>query len=73
MIGRDMIVMSLREVKRLKAVQSAMDRQITQKTAASLVGLSERQIGRLVRAIKEQGDRGIIHAFLLHQFPGSSL
>jgi transposase len=62
MVGRDMLVMSLREVKRLKAVQSAMDRQITQKTAASLVGLSERQIGRLVRAIKEQGDRGIIHA-----------
>jgi transposase len=61
MVGRDMLVMSLREVKRLKAVQSAMDRQITQKTAASLVGLSERQIRRLARAIKEQGDRGIIH------------
>jgi len=62
MAGRDMIVMSLREVKRLKAVQSATDRQITQKAAASMVNLSERQVRRLVKAVREHGDRGIIHA-----------
>jgi len=61
MAGRDMIVMSIREVKRLKAVQSAIDRHITQKTAGSLIGLSERQVRRVVKAIREQGDRGIIH------------
>jgi transposase len=62
MAGRDMIVMSFREVRRLKAVQSAIDRHITQKTAASMVGLSERQMRRLVKVVKEHGDRGIIHA-----------
>ena len=61
MAGRDMIVMSIREVKRLKAVQSAIERHITQKTAASMIGLSERQVRRLVKAIREQGDKGIIH------------
>jgi transposase len=61
MAGRGMIVMSLREVKRLKAVQSAIDKHITQKTAASLLGMSERQVRRLVKVIKEKGDRGIIH------------
>ena len=61
MAGRDMIVMSIGEVRRLKAVQSAIDRHITQKTAASMLGLSERQVRRLVKAVREQGDRGIIH------------
>lgn len=57
-----MIVMSLREVKRLKAVQSAIDGHITQKTAASLVGLCERQVRRLVQTVRDEGERGIIHA-----------
>ncbi len=61
MAGRDMIVMSLREVRRLKAIQTVMDKQITQKVAGSMVGLSERQIWRLVKVIREHGDRGIIH------------
>jgi transposase len=61
MAGRDMIVMSLREVRRLKAIQTVIDKQITQKVAGSMVGLSERQVRRLVKVIREQGDRGIIH------------
>jgi len=61
MAGRDMIVMSMREVKRLKAVGSAIARHITQKTAASMIGLSERQVRRMVKVIREQGDKGIIH------------
>jgi transposase len=61
MAGRDMIVMSMREVRRLKAVQSAIERHITQKTAASMIGLSERQVRRVVKAVREQGDKGTIH------------
>lgn len=61
MVGKDMIVMSMREVKRLKAVQSALERHITQKTAASMVGLSERQVRRMVKGIRERGEQGIIH------------
>ena len=57
MAGRDMIVMSLREVRRLKAIQTVMDKQITQKVAGSMVGLSERQIRRLVKVIREHGDK----------------
>jgi transposase len=61
MAGRDMIVMSIREVKRLKAIQTVIDKQITQKVAASMLGLSGRQVRRLVKVIREKGDRGIIH------------
>lgn len=61
MAGKDIIEMSLREVSRLKAVQEAIDGHITQRTVASMVGLSERQVRRLIRSVREDGDRGIIH------------
>ncbi len=59
--GKDMIRMSMRELKRLKVLQEPIDGHITQKTAASMLGLSERQPGRLAKAAKEEGDRGVIH------------
>jgi transposase len=62
MAGKDIVVMSYREVKRLKALQSAIDRHITQHTAATMLGLSERQVRRLVKVVREEGDSGIIHA-----------
>jgi len=34
---------------------------LTQKVAASMLGLSERQVRRLIKAIREKGDRGIVH------------
>jgi len=60
MAGRDMMVMSIREIRRLKAVQSAIDGHVTQKMTATMLGLSERQVRRLVRDVREQGDRGVI-------------
>jgi transposase len=62
MARRDIVVMSYGEVKRLKAVQSVIDRHITQHMAATMLGLSERQVRRLVKGVREQGDSGIIHA-----------
>lgn len=61
MAGRDIIIMSLEEVRRLKIVQSAIDRRITQKSVSSILGLSERQVRRLVKVVREEGDCGIIH------------
>ncbi len=61
MAGKDIIVMSLGEVRRLKAVQSALEGHITQRVAASMLGLSERQVRRLVKEVRERGDRGVIH------------
>ncbi len=57
----DIIKMSLRELSRLRAVREAISGHITQRLAAETVGLSERQIRRLVRAVREHGDGGIVH------------
>jgi len=66
MAGRDIIVMSIGEVRRLKVVQSAIDRHVTQKAAASMLGLSERQVRRLVKVVREKGDKGVIHKLRGH-------
>jgi len=61
MAREDIIKMSLKELKRLKVIQEVIDRHITQKLAASMLLLSERQVRRLVRGVREEGGRGIIH------------
>ena len=61
MAREDIIRMSLRDLRRLKVVHQALDRQITQKTAASMLDLSERHLRRLVKSVREFGDGGIVH------------
>ncbi len=61
MVGKDIIRMSLREVRRLKAIHEVRKGHIRQKAAASMLGLSERQVRRLVRAVKKEGDHGVVH------------
>src|SRR3990172_2915226 len=61
MAGEDIIWMSIREVRRVKAVQLAIERKATQEGVALMLGLSERQVRRLVRSVRDKGDRGIIH------------
>lgn len=61
MAEKDIIKVSLKELKRLKIIEEVIDKHLTQNTAASILGLSERQIRRLVRAVRNEGKKGIIH------------
>jgi len=63
MAGKGIIEMSLRELKRLKVIQEAIDKHITQNAAGMMIGLSERQVRRLVKAVRAEGDGGIIHKY----------
>jgi transposase len=54
-------IMSRRETKRLHIIHQALDKRITQKTAAELVGLSSKQIRRILRRVRKEGDDGISH------------
>jgi transposase len=58
---KDMISMSRRETKRLHIIHQALDKRITQAKAAELVGLSSRQLRRMVKRVREEGDDGISH------------
>lgn len=61
MAGKDIIMLSLKELKKLKIIQDVINKRIPQVTAAVMLGLSERQIGRLTKAVRKEGERGIVH------------
>jgi transposase len=58
---KDMITMSRREAKRLHILHQALERKLTQREAAGLLGLSDRQVRRLVKRVRAEGDEGICH------------
>ncbi len=53
--------MTQRERDRLVALKKADKKLITQKQAAQQLGLSERQVRRLLAKLRSQGDRAVIH------------
>ena len=61
MAGEDMIMVRQGELKRLHVIQKVLERVIKQVEAAEILLLSSRQIGRIVKRIKIEGDKGVIH------------
>jgi len=58
---KDILNMSQKELVRLHVIKKAIEKAITQKAASEQVGLSERQVRRHVKKLKEFGDEGILH------------
>src|SRR5512147_2795911 len=58
---KDMITMSRREAKRLHILQQVVEKRMTQRDAAGLMGLSARQVRRLLQRVRAEGDGGICH------------
>ena len=61
MAEKDMVTMSQKELRRLHFVRSALGRVVTQAEAAEGIGISERQVRRIAKRVREEGDRGLIH------------
>ena len=61
MAGKDIIMATQEELKVLHVIRKAIDKVITQKEASETIDLSERQIRRKVKRIREEGDKGIIN------------
>lgn len=53
--------MTQAERDRLVALKKAKKKLITQKQAAAEIGVSERQVRRLLRKLRHRGDRAVIH------------
>jgi transposase len=54
--------MTQKERDRLVALKKAKKGLITQKQAAAEIGVSQRQVRRMLRNLKRRGDRAVIHA-----------
>lgn len=50
------------ERDRLVALKKANKKLITQKQAADEIGVTERQVRRLLRKLRRKGDQAVIHA-----------
>lgn len=61
-LDTDQLVMTQKERDRLVALKKAKKKLITQKEAAAEIGVSERQVRRMLRSLKERGDKAVIHA-----------
>jgi len=55
------LTMSQKELKRLHIIRKAIDKGIKQREAAEVLGLSQRQIRRIVKRVREESDKGVIH------------
>ncbi|MDP3049631.1 MAG: ISNCY family transposase [Thermodesulfovibrionales bacterium] len=61
MAGKDIIVLKQRELKRLHVIHKALDETLKQVEAAEILSLSARQIRRIIKKVRVEGDVGIIH------------
>jgi len=61
MAGKDIIMASQRELKRLHIVQKVIEGSLKQTEAAEILSLSTRQTGRIVVRVKDEGAQGVVH------------
>jgi hypothetical protein len=61
MAGEDIIMARQGELRRLHVVRKVLERVIRQVEAAEILSLSSRQIRRIVKRIRAEGDKGIAH------------
>ncbi len=54
------VSISMRELDRLKCIQGLIDKQLKQKAVAERLGLTVRQVRRLVERYELEGPRGLI-------------
>ena len=64
MAERDIIMASQRELKRLHAIHKILDKELKQVEAKDVLNLSDRQIRRIVKAVRREGDKGQCHKSL---------
>lgn len=62
MEGReDIIMIRPEELKRYQLVGKIFDKSINQQEAAELIGISDRQVRRIVKRVRAEGEAGVVH------------
>jgi transposase len=55
------LTMSQKEIDRLSILKQVDDKKLTVEEASEIIGLSERQTYRVLKRIRDEGSKGIIH------------
>ena len=61
MVGEDAVTMSAKELRRVHVIRQVRDKRIAQGEAGTLLGVTDRQIRRLIRQVEQAGDQGLVH------------
>ena len=61
MAEKDILMLRQKDLRRLHVVHKVLEEGMTQREAAQIISLSERQIRRIVERIRREGDQGICH------------
>ena len=61
MAERDIITVSQEELRKLHIIHKVLDKRLRQVEASEFLDLCERQIRRIAKRVKEEGDSGITH------------
>ncbi|HSA87564.1 MAG TPA: ISNCY family transposase [Nitrospira sp.] len=61
MVREDRVTMSAKELRRVHVIRQVVDKQLTQVHAGGLLGLTPRQVRRLVRRVEQEGAQGLVH------------
>lgn len=61
MAGEDMIVARPKELRKLYVIRKVLDKEILQEKASEILSLSLRQVRRILKRVRLEGDKGVIH------------
>ncbi len=61
MVGEDRVIMSVKELRRVHVIRHALEQKMTQVKAGALLGLSTRQVRRLIKRVEQEGEQGLAH------------
>ena len=61
MVGEDTVRMSVQELKRVHVIRQVMNKALRQREAGEVLGLTTRQVRRLVQRVRAEGDAGLVH------------
>ena len=59
--GEDIFMMKRKEIKRYQVIQKVLGREINQQEAAEYLRITDRQVRRIVKRVREEGECGVIH------------
>src|SRR6266446_4843015 len=61
MSKQEMLVLSTKDRDRLKVLHEVKRKHLTQRAAARQLAISDRWVRKLLRRVKKEGDRGVVH------------
>jgi transposase len=61
MAGEDILMARPKELRYLHVIRKVLDKELKQREASEILCLSSRQIRRMVKRVRVEGDKGVIH------------